>query len=140
MKITKRLEFDAGHRLLRHEGKCRNIHGHRYAVEVTCALREEQVLDDVGRVVDFGVIKGVFGKWLDDTVDHGFLFHIQDPLGPTFIAAGKHVAVPWEPTAENLASWFLREAASQLDNERLRVVGVTVFETPTCWATVEVAE
>ena len=50
---TRRLEWDAMHRIPRHESKCAAFHGHRYAAEITCSAPE---LDDLGRVVDFGVV------------------------------------------------------------------------------------
>ena len=52
--ITKKLEFDYGHRVLGHEGKCRHLHGHRGVAEVTVYAPS---LDNLGRVVDFGAIK-----------------------------------------------------------------------------------
>ena len=51
---ARRLEFDSGHRVLRHESKCRHVHGHRYVLELTCAAAQ---LDDLGRVIDFGVTR-----------------------------------------------------------------------------------
>ena len=54
IEITRRLEFDAGHRVLGHEGKCKNLHGHRYSAEITVTAPD---LDGLGRVIDFGVIK-----------------------------------------------------------------------------------
>ena len=35
MEITTKLEFDAGHRIPHHKSSCKNLHGHRYAIEVT---------------------------------------------------------------------------------------------------------
>ena len=37
MRITRRLEFDAGHRIPNHQSQCRHLHGHRYALEITLA-------------------------------------------------------------------------------------------------------
>lgn len=135
MRITKRLEIDAGHRLCNHESKCSNLHGHRYAIEVTCELLGD--LDRIGRVVDFSVIKAVFGKWLDDNVDHAFIVHDIDPLREAIMAdGGRVVVVDFSPTAENLAAWFIDRAAALLDCDRFRVCAMTVHETPTCFATV----
>ena len=61
VRITRRLEIDSGHRLMKHEGKCRNYHGHRYVFEATV---EGPGLDEVGRIVDFSVIKERLGGWL----------------------------------------------------------------------------
>lgn len=130
MEITRRLEFDAGHRLLRHEGQCRNIHGHRYVVEVTVAADS---LDAVGRVVDFSVIKQRIGGWLTKHWDHAMVVEESDPLLEWLDAhAMKRAVLPFAPTAENMARVLLDLAKSLLPE--LRVVRVRVFETPNCWA------
>lgn len=76
--ITRRLEIDAGHRLMNHESKCRNVHGHRYVFEVTVGAEN---LDGSGRVIDFGVVKQELGGWLDEHWDHGFIYQRGDPVG-----------------------------------------------------------
>jgi 6-pyruvoyltetrahydropterin/6-carboxytetrahydropterin synthase len=53
MKVIRRIEIDAGHRLLKHEGKCRNLHGHRYVFEVEAQSKQ---LDSVGRGIDFSIL------------------------------------------------------------------------------------
>lgn len=65
--VTRRIEFDAGHRITRHESRCAHPHGHRYVAEVTVAAPE---LDPAGRVVDFGVMKQILGAWIDEHWDH----------------------------------------------------------------------
>ncbi len=135
MIITKRLEFDAGHRLVGHESKCANLHGHRYAAEVSIKLLGDADLDAVGRVVDFSVVKAVFGKWIDDILDHAFIVNEADPLLEVIKASGKHVVVGCEPTAENLATWMLNVAAQLLDDDRIRVIKLRLWETPTSSAT-----
>ena len=130
-QITRRLEFDAGHRLLQHESKCRNLHGHRYALELTC---EALQLDAVGRVVDFGVLKAKVGGWLDDRLDHGYIGQTGDPILEATRAAGcKVYEVDFPPTAEHLAA-HLFEIAQGLLGRELRVVRVRLYETPNGWA------
>lgn len=135
--VTKRLEIDAGHRLLRHEGKCRNLHGHRYAFEVSV---EADGLDSVGRVVDFSVVKAKVGGWLDEHWDHGFLLQADDPLVPVltgdagFGPDSKHFIVDCPPTAENLSRLVYERAVELLEEHGVRVVAVRCYETPTCWA------
>src|SRR5262249_14498003 len=51
---TRLLQFDAGHRVYQHEGKCANLHGHRYTAEITA---QAEALDKIGRVIDFSVLK-----------------------------------------------------------------------------------
>lgn len=131
MQITKRLEIDAGHRLLKHEGKCRHLHGHRYAFEITV---EAPQLDEVGRVIDFSVIKRRVGAWLDKNLDHAFIAQEGDPV-IAFLKKHKmrHFILPWPPTAENLARRVRFEAEYLLRRE-VAVVKVVCYETPTSWA------
>lgn len=130
---TRRLEIDAGHRVTGHESKCRNVHGHRYAFEVTVGAPE---LDPVGRVVDFGAVKAVLGTWLDEQLDHGYVHHHLDAVGATLAQAGhKTFAMPQhlgEPTAENLATLVGLKAIELLPG--LQVVSVRCWETPNCYA------
>jgi len=67
IRITRKIEFDSGHRVLGHEGKCAHLHGHRYVAEITV---ESAGLDSLGRVVDFSVIKEKVGKWVDENWEY----------------------------------------------------------------------
>lgn len=102
--ITKRLEFDAGHRLVNHEGKCRNLHGHRWAVEVTISAPSR---DAVGRVIDFGEVKKVLGQWIDEHLDHNMILNEDDKEVIAAVSQwcrdGKPYIVNFNPTSENLA-------------------------------------
>lgn len=135
LSITKRIEFDAGHRLVGHESKCAHLHGHRYAVEVTVLLTGS--LDKVGRVVDFSVIKEKLGGWIDDNLDHAFIANAKDPIVPFLIQhKQRHMVVPFEPTAENLAGMLLKEASRLLKGTGLHVSSLVLWETPTSRAEV----
>lgn len=141
MKTTmkKRLEFDAGHRLMHHESKCRNLHGHRYVVEVTIELEAEAALDLAGRIVDFSDVKALLGEWIDDTLDHACIVNAADKALVDYLGAEalKHFVVGFEPSAENLAAFILERAAHLLDVPGARhVSGVVLFETPTSSAEV----
>lgn len=144
IRATRRIGIDAGHRVTRHESKCRNVHGHRYEVEITV---ETPDLDHAGRVVDFGVLKDLVGQWLLDHLDHGYLFAPWDEVGPLLEAQGMKVyRMPegMEPTAENIARHVLDVAQDLLRDHWavtlegqgpfLRVVQVRVWETPNCYA------
>src|SRR4051794_11723126 len=63
-QITRKHEIHCGHRVCGHEGKCRNLHGHAYVIHFTC---EAEGLDHLGRVIDFGLIKSLLCRWLEDT-------------------------------------------------------------------------
>jgi 6-pyruvoyltetrahydropterin/6-carboxytetrahydropterin synthase len=144
---TRRIEWDAAHRVLRHESKCATLHGHRYAALVTV---EADVLDDLTRVVDFGVIKTRVGGWVDRAWDHNVLVNRDDTHLLEFARrdaelrrlAGRDGRMPYvfdgEPTAEAIAAVLLSRATCELgDIAGLRVVSVEVFETPTCSARAE---
>lgn len=75
MEIVKDIEIDIGHRITQHESKCKNVHGHRLRF---CIHATASKLDSVGRIVDFGVLKGIIGKWLNDNLDHVFVANPKD--------------------------------------------------------------
>ena len=134
--ITRRLDFDAGHRVLGHEGKCAHLHGHRYTVLVTVRAPE---LDRLGRVIDFSVVKERIGGWIDENWDHNLLLHPDDPQAAHLCKTEKRP--PWlmppgpaaNPTAENLAAVLFAECRRLLP-AGLAVERVRVYETPNCMA------
>ena len=137
-QITRRLEFDAAHRVPLHESKCRALHGHRYRVEVTCASAD---LDDAGFVVDFGVVKAKFGAWLDKNLDHTTILSASDhpTLGKVQeaheeIGCKPPYVLDAPPTAEVLAEHLFGIAQLMLADHRIRVVRLRLYETPNCWA------
>jgi 6-pyruvoyltetrahydropterin/6-carboxytetrahydropterin synthase len=140
--ITRRLEFDAGHRLPNHKSQCRNIHGHRYALEITLSadvIHEEGAADD-GMVMDFGDIKRIANEKLVDLWDHSFLVYRGDKVMVDFLAAipgHKTVVLEEVPTAENLARTafaILKDAYHDRFGHTLTLVRVRLYETPNCWA------
>lgn len=130
---TRRIEFDAAHRVMRHESKCRHLHGHRYVADVTC---EAPALDSLGRVVDFGVIKERVGGWVDEYWDHATLLNGEDAeLGALCERNGwRYDTLRGNPTAENIARVLFDVAEGLLEDAGVRVVHVRVYETPNCWA------
>ena len=64
MQITTRMEFDAGHRIPNHKSSCKNLHGHRYAIEVTISgeIVEQKNESNFGMVMDFKDAKEVIKK------------------------------------------------------------------------------
>src|SRR3990167_4283971 len=108
---TRRFEFDAGHRVLEHKSKCRFLHGHRYVAEVTVYAEE---LDKMGMVADFGDLKELFGKWIDENWDHNLLLNKADPILKYTLELQRTIVgrlpfvLEMNPTAENLVvSLFL---------------------------------
>lgn len=134
--ITRKLEFDAAHRVMNHESKCSTLHGHRYVVEVTATAME---LDKLGRIIDFSVLKEKIGSWLDQLWDHTTILFEEDVetvMAVSRAPAYKPVAVvPFNPTAENMANYLLRTICPQLLLDTgVIVTKVVVWETPNCCA------
>lgn len=138
VKCCRVLEFDAGHRLLKHESKCAHMHGHRYKVEL---YAEAACLDDVGRVIDFSQLKQIVGEWIDRNWDHGFLLNKDDAEAIAAIeATSPHrlYLMSCNPTAENIALHLLHDVCGPLfSGSSVRVVKVIVWETPNCHAVAE---
>ena len=79
--VTRYHDFSYGHRVVGHETKCRHLHGHNGRVHFTCRAEPGvKGLDDIGRVIDFGVIKSKLCMWLEDNWDHKFLAWENDQL------------------------------------------------------------
>lgn len=141
---TRRFQFAAGHRVYQHESKCRHLHGHNYIVHVTA---QAPALDSVGRVIDFGSLKAAVGEWLERYWDHGFLIFGRDPLrrvleelnvggeGQLDHVPQKVYVMPYNPTAENMARFLLREVCPAIVPNHITVVQVRVQETENCEAT-----
>jgi len=100
---------------------------------------QAQSLDGIGRVVDFSVLKGEVGSWIEQQWDHGFLLWEKDSEAietlKGFINGGQKLFIfPDNPTAENLASYILRLGNDVMADKRIRIVKVVVWETPNCYA------
>ncbi len=132
---TRRIEFDAAHRVMNHESKCKNLHGHRYVIEASFAAKG---LDTLGRVIDFGVIREVLGQWIDDNWDHATVLFAQDEkLGKAISdqTGQKIFYLPSNPTAENMADYLLHEVCPALFSKHdVTCVRLRLYETPNCYA------
>jgi len=134
-EVTKSFEFDAAHRLVDYDGKCARIHGHRYKVLITLSSSK---LDDSGFVCDFNELKNVVGEWIDENWDHKIILSVNDPLGQILSNSEFRTSiyyVPFNPTAENMAVFLFSSFRDVLNKGVVYLKSVTVFETPTCWAT-----
>jgi 6-pyruvoyltetrahydropterin/6-carboxytetrahydropterin synthase len=137
LTATRRIQFCAGHRVLGHEGKCRHMHGHNYVVLFTAKGRHGG-LDDVGRVIDFSVLKERLGGWIDDHWDHSFIYGRQDTEVFNALAEvdGQHsYELPYNPTAENMAYYLLTVIGPMvLEGTGVALTSVRVWETENCYA------
>lgn len=124
--VTKRMEFDAGHRLHGYQGPCARLHGHRYVLEVTVQGTE---LDKLGMLMDFGILKAIVDRYVQQW-DHREILHPEDEL-----ASLPDVALMKEgnPTAENMAREIYKHIDGDLAFESASLSHVRLYETPDCW-------
>jgi len=143
MLITKKIEIDMGHRVPNHKSKCRNLHGHRYVIEVGVdgEIITENGSPAEGMVIDFGDLKEVMMDTLDKLFDHSFTIYQKDEFCNVFEelkAKGQKINfVTFIPTAENLAKHWFELLQPKLVERKIKIKFVRVWETPTSTATYE---
>ena len=111
--------FSSAHQLRGYRGKCENLHGHNYKIEIYARGRE---LNHIGLLVDFVELK----EAADEVVN--FLDHRNINELPPFDEE-------LNPSAENLARFILERVAARVGDERAHIYKVRCFETPTSVAT-----
>lgn len=149
-RVTKRMEWDAAHRLTTHEGKCATLHGHRYVAEVTCVGRRDTTS---GIVVDFGVVKQQVGRFVDLYWDHTTFAHHQDAALIDLMhrdheierKSGKPVRLklPYlfvhQPTAETIAEELYWVATALLSDDHERRATEAVERLHDQWNRIQTA-
>ncbi len=142
MQITTRLEFDAGHRIPCHKSQCRNLHGHRYAIEITLSgdIIQNEDLSENGMVMDFSDVKSIARRVITDLWDHAFIVYKDDKVILDFLnSLPNHKTVVMEvvPTAENMAATafrILKDHYQDVFGNHLKLEKVRLYETPNNWA------
>ncbi|UPT52997.1 6-carboxytetrahydropterin synthase [Hafnia phage yong3] len=157
--VIRSHEICAGHRVVGHESKCRHLHGHNYKFHFKVAANQTHKhakdgfnatdLDNVGRVIDFSVVKTTLCQWLENNWDHKFLHWENDSLICSLRDSDRlnetlHgndlgdflkslVELPFNPTAENLAAYMVEVIGPQLlDEHGVQLVECTIEETSKC--------
>ena len=141
MQITRRLEFDAGHRIPNHNSQCKHLHGHRYAIEITLSGKviKTEGISEQGMVMDFSEVKNIAKAHVVDAWDHAFLVYRGDHVVLDFLRTlpdHKTVVLDVIPTAENLAMVafdLLDHAYNNTFGNDLRLERVRLYETPNNW-------
>ncbi|MEE3393684.1 MAG: 6-carboxytetrahydropterin synthase QueD [Lachnospiraceae bacterium] len=117
--------FDAAHFLKGHPGKCRNLHGHRWKVEIV--LESSEISD--GMIIDFADVKHAL-RDLTEELDHSFIFEKGSLKNTTLTALSdegfKLNEVPFRPTAENFAKYFF----DAMKEKGFPMKSAAVYETP----------
>lgn len=142
LTITRKLEFDAGHRIPDHKSQCRNLHGHRYTLEITLVggVIEDEGSSDNGMIMDFSDIKALAKEHLVDPWDHAFLVYEKDAAVRDFLASlpnHKTIVINRIPTVENLARTafdILKGVYKDRFGTGLHLQKLVLHETPNCWA------
>lgn len=127
-KVTKIIEFCYGHRLLKHKGKCRFLHGHNASIEVEI---EADTLDENGMVMDFGDIRDKVKLWVDEHLDHKMLLCKNDPALKLLQELNEpHFVMEENPTAENIAKVIFQA----VEKMGLKISEIRLWETPSSHA------
>ncbi len=141
IQCTRKIEFDAGHRIIGHQNKCQFLHGHRYILEVSTS---SNITNSLGMVMDFGQMKLIVKEWIDTNWDHNLILHENDQEIGEKIASWtgqKIYYLPQNPTAENLALHLKEDILPPLfvNNSICNgfyITKVKLFETPNCFVEV----
>ncbi|HEY3368462.1 MAG TPA: 6-carboxytetrahydropterin synthase QueD [Symbiobacteriaceae bacterium] len=123
LEVTRILTFDAAHLLEDYVGKCHNLHGHTYKLELTV----RGTPDRRGIVADFGDLKAIYQEFYEPLLDHRYL-NESLPLLNT--------------TAENLCIWFFDrwEEVVRLKHPDLTPARIRLWETDNSYATLTYAD
>ena len=132
LTATKECSFDCAHRLSFHKGKCFNLHGHTYKMQVTfydsCLIN--------GMVKDFYDIKQIMNDIVEEW-DHSTVLYERDKINVDLALLLKKngmkvIELPFEPTVENMCNHFL----DYFQRKDLKVYKIRLYETPTSFAEV----
>ena len=104
--------FSGAHHLRNYHGKCEDLHGHNWKVEV---LVISDTLDEGGMVLDFTILKASTREVLE-TLDHKYLNELPDFLETN-------------PSSENISRYIFDKLKPLLDNQKTRLKQVTVWES-----------
>jgi len=120
IRITKQFNFETGHALHGYDGKCKNVHGHSYKLNVTVIGQPINDLNHVknGMVIDFGDLKKIVNHEIVDRFDHATVFNKNTPHVELATELKKHghniILVDYQPTSENMVIDFAEKISSKL--------------------------
>lgn len=135
MKIAKEFNWEMGHRLTFHKGKCKNVHGHSYKMMIEFTGSS----DDDGMVFDYYDVKDKIQPIVDE-LDHAFMVKDDDAELLKFLKQSGylHVVVDFESTAENLTGYFLSKIKKAGLPENITKLKVRILETENTYAEDEI--
>jgi len=115
--VTKVMNFEYGHRILNHPGKCKRLHGHSGKVEFTLWGEVDQ---ETGMVIDFGDINSTVGDYLKNTLDHRTLLQEGDSLIEN-LPFEDVIIMKGPPTAENISLLILEQSSPLFPDKQIKV-------------------
>ncbi|MDC0635554.1 MAG: 6-pyruvoyl trahydropterin synthase family protein [Flavobacteriaceae bacterium] len=139
IRITKQFSFETGHALHGYDGKCKNIHGHSYRLDVT--VIGKPVADEsnpkCGMVIDFSDLKKIAKDEIVDVFDHATVFNKNTPhleLAMMLKSKGHNVLlVDYQPTTEMMVIDFAEKIKKRLPNN-IKLHALKLQETATSFA------
>lgn len=133
-RIRKTFKFEGAHILTSSfSEECRRVHGHSYRVEIIISNRD---LNEDGMVIDFKKLSSVVFPLIDDW-DHKLLYEAGTHISTKHYAIEGWLAVPFNPTAENMARYLYKEIINRLiywGQEKISNLTVRIHETDTGYA------
>ncbi|MCI7480239.1 MAG: 6-carboxytetrahydropterin synthase QueD [[Pasteurella] aerogenes] len=130
-KVSKEFSFDMAHILDGHDGKCQNLHGHTYKLQVE--VSGDLVLEGAkkGMVVDFTDVKRVVKEAILDPMDHAFIYDTTSERECKIAALlnelnSKTFGIPMRTTAEEMARFMFNCL-----KDKLPISAIRLWETPT---------
>lgn len=139
IRITKQFFFETGHALHGYDGKCKNVHGHSYQLDVTVIGKPISVDNHVkkGMVIDFGDLKAIVKNEIVDLFDHATVFNQKTPhveLAKELESRGhKVLLVDYQPTSEMMLIDFAERINNKLPSE-IKLHSLKLRETGTSYA------
>lgn len=126
--IYKEVQIDTSHRLLHYEGKCANLHGHRWKIEI---WMEGEPDKKTQILIDYSMIKKIVDRY-----DHQIILNQEDPMVPRIREFHEVITTPGDPTSELMASLIRDDLYEFCRNHDIRatVPKIRVWESPTAFA------
>jgi 6-pyruvoyltetrahydropterin/6-carboxytetrahydropterin synthase len=115
VEITREFTFDSCHKLIDYVGKCANLHGHTYHLQISLKRR---INPETGMVIDFGDLNRIVNELILDKIDHVYLNDVMDI----------------NPTAENMVCWIWKQLEKEPIGELLNKI--KLWETPNSFVTI----
>jgi 6-pyruvoyltetrahydropterin/6-carboxytetrahydropterin synthase len=138
MTVTKEVSWDMSHRLSKHKGLCKNLHGHTYKLQATFGTPGGKLTD--GMLADFKDIKNILEQAVVSKLDHGCLLDGRaddTKVGTALKELGlKLIYLDCEPTAENMVLQIANWIKEVNKNKDLILVKLKLWETPTSFVEV----